>query len=398
MPRAGSNSHRAWAFTLHDFTEEQETNLRNVNCRYMVVGRETTQEGRPHLQGYVYFADQVSMAACKLRLNVGPTVHIENAIGTADQNRTYCSKEGEFWEKGVMPLTPVEKGQKEKVRWDFTRAAAEAGQMDRIDSKTAVIYCRQLEYIHTRAQARRILANSDHKPLWLWGPTGTGKSHLMREVFGANPHELFIKISGTKFWDGYDGQKYVGFEEVNQMAGTVEMASNFKIWLDKYQFPVEIKGGSRSIRPARIIITSNYHPRDIWLRQEDLDPILRRLELVHFEDRYNQPLLTPFLVPDVEIIEGAPPTLPPAPAAQAAALLRQNGEFTDEEIEELLAEAAEIHRERALLEQSQEEAEFFGYDSDGSQAAEDWRQEEDIRMADRNGFLTSDESDGEDLY
>jgi hypothetical protein len=48
-------------------------------------------------------------------------------------------------------------------------------------------------------------------------------------------------------------------------------------------FPAEIKGGKIDIRPKKIIVTSNYHPRDIWENEQDYMPILRRFRITHFD-------------------------------------------------------------------------------------------------------------------
>jgi len=57
-----------------------------------------------------------------------------------------------------------------------------------------------------------------------------------------------------------------------------------KIWADHYPFPAEYKGGSRDIRPDKIVVTSNYHPSEIWPNdKQQVEAILRRFTLIEFK-------------------------------------------------------------------------------------------------------------------
>lgn len=64
-----------------------------------------------------------------------------------------------------------------------------------------------------------------------------------------------------------------------------------KRWLDRYVAKVPVKGGYMNIRPQMIIITSNYHPRDIWEDEMTYKAIERRCKIVHFP---NGPLVQAF--------------------------------------------------------------------------------------------------------
>lgn len=111
---------------------------------------------------------------------------------------------------------------------------------------------------------------------WYYGPPGTGKSWRVREL--CEPHELYLKNS-NKWWDGYSGQPYVLIDDLGK--DTNCLATYLKIWADIYAFRPEIKQACLApIRPKRIFITSNYHPRDIFENEVDIQAIERRFKIV----------------------------------------------------------------------------------------------------------------------
>ena len=58
------------------------------------------------------------------------------------------------------------------------------------------------------------------------------------------------------------------------------MGYYLKVWGDHYPFPAQIKGGQMMARPKKIIITSNYHPREIWTDAQTVEPITRRFKVI----------------------------------------------------------------------------------------------------------------------
>ena len=61
--------------------------------------------------------------------------------------------------------------------------------------------------------------------------------------------------------------------------------SSISLLSPRFRCPVRgtrIKGGQITLRPQLIIVTSNYHPKEIWTSPKDLDPILRRFKCESF--------------------------------------------------------------------------------------------------------------------
>lgn len=66
------------------------------------------------------------------------------------------------------------------------------------------------------------------------------------------------------------------------------LGSHLKNWADHYPFIGESKGGSSSIRPKRIIVTSNYHPSDIFEDDVTVQAIERRFK-IEFKGKVEMP-------------------------------------------------------------------------------------------------------------
>jgi hypothetical protein len=271
---------RNWCFTINNYTEEEldflhaTENLVPHYLRYMMFGKEVGKEGTPHLQGFFCMKNAIRFNSAKQV--VGNRAHLEIMNGTIEHNVTYCGKDKDVTEIGERPVTPRQKGAMEKRRYAEAWDAAINGNIEDVDADIRVRHYNTLKRIRLDRIAERDLTDTEDKMLWYYGESGTGKSRKAR----TDHPDAYLKMC-NKWWDSYVDQQVVLLEDFDIKHAV--LVHHLKIWADRYPFLAEVKGGSVKIRPRLIIVTSNYHPRDIWTDPRDLEPILRRFTLVHFD-------------------------------------------------------------------------------------------------------------------
>ncbi|AJD07535.1 replication-associated protein [Sewage-associated circular DNA virus-21] len=258
-------SSRAWCFTLNNYSEDDLFEISGWDCKYVVYGVEVAPEtGTRHLQGYCMFLGVQRLSAVKKLLE---TAHWEIARGSPLQNRTYCTKEGDFVEVGTLPLP---RGESEKERWAEAFEAAKHGRLDDIPEDIRVRYYRTMKEI----KKDHMVKPEDQQDVtgeWFYGEPGVGKSHLAREQYPG----AYLKMQ-NKWWDGYQDEKYVILDDFD----CKELGHHLKIWGDKYSFLAETKGGAICIRPEKLIVTSNYKPEQLF-SDEMLIAVKRRFKVTH---------------------------------------------------------------------------------------------------------------------
>lgn len=274
---------RGWCFTLNNYTEQQRQHILAIDSTYTIVGREVAATGTPHLQGYIYFKSAKSFSSIKKKLGCN-SIHIEAAKGSPEQAAEYCMKDGDFEEKGIIPLSQKRKGDKEIARWNKARELAKEGKFDDIDGDIYMRCERTCKNLFNEENLKKQLAdNSEMSNIWIFGPTGIGKSRSVRQDYPED--HIYIKPL-NKWWDGYAGEPVVLIEDVDP-SHEKWLGYFLKIWSDHYKFRGEIKGASLMLRPKTIIVTSQYAISKIFADPETVAALQRRFKTIHMGAEIN---------------------------------------------------------------------------------------------------------------
>lgn len=196
--------------------------------------------------------------------------------GRMEENVEYCSKSATLESFGVMPVFNERNGADEKERWDNILAAAKDNRIDSIsDSKVVVQHYRTLKVI-AKDYMKPPDDLDDVSGIWIHGPSGVGKSRLVRHWFGAS---VYDKLP-DKWFDGYQGQAVIHVEDLDVYH--VSLGHLLKRWADRYSFHAEVKGSAMLIRPQYVVVTSQYSIADIFGKdQHTVDALVRRFKVYH---------------------------------------------------------------------------------------------------------------------
>lgn len=248
-------NHRTWMGTVNNYTDDDVTRMTNIstgNIMRMRVCKEVGESGTPHLQWMVTFVRGYTFAAVKKLMPDG--AHIEP--GKCMDIDVYCSK-------GDMIIDV--NNSKQGTRLDLAKVYEAAKSKKRLrdfmeDAPT-------WQHIQVFQKASMVFAEPRVLPdgldvVWYWGPTGTGKSKKAFEEPNA-----YVKNSTGKFWDGYDGQPTIIIDEVTEDSPYFDRATWLRI-TDRHPLLLEVKGATVHAQYNKVVITSNYHPREFWERME----------------------------------------------------------------------------------------------------------------------------------
>lgn len=264
-----------WCFTNFNLQFDYKEYYDTTTAEYIAFSEEICPKtNRKHHQGFVYFSAQRGSIKGVAKQLGG--CHVEMCKGNIDQNCDYCSKEGSLIEIGVKP--------KQGKRTDLNALIEELSNgkitTDEIVMKNPQMYH---QYGRTLNAAEDIALRKKYRTwmtegLWLYGPTGVGKSHRAYENYTPETHYVFPNDGG--WWDGYKGQEIV---IINEFRGSITFGELLDL-CDKY--PKTVRRRGREPVPflaKKIIITAASKPEEVFhnlATNDSVEQIYRRFKVL----------------------------------------------------------------------------------------------------------------------
>jgi len=240
------------------------------SCKYIKGQLEQSEGGYQHWQILVGMQRKSSLAQVTA---IFGNFHAELTRSSAANEYVWkddTSVPGTRFELGARPFE-----RNVKRDWELIWESAKSGNLESVPPDVRVVSYRTLRAIGSDYSRCVGMVRSVEV---FWGSTGTGKSRRAWEEAG---EDAYCKDPRSKFWDGYQNQAHVVFDEFR---GGIDIAHLLR-WFDRYPVRVEIKGSSRPLVASKIWITSNLNPT-LWYPECDemtVAALMRRINITSFD-------------------------------------------------------------------------------------------------------------------
>ncbi|AGA18377.1 hypothetical protein [uncultured marine virus] len=282
----GTNSRsRHWCFT--SFADDEPSF--KPSMKYLLYSPELCPtSGRKHWQGYCYYFDKKSMSASQKQL--GGKHHHCIPLGDLDDQKSYII--GPYDKQGkVKPYNPDykvfgnEPSQGQRTDLDELKNNILSGDTN-IDAILVEhpgmyhMYGRTLDKLEDLRMSK-VFRSEMTECEWLWGPTGTGKSH--RAFAGYSPESHYVLPNDNGWWDSYKQQEVV---IINDFRGWIPYNELLQL-IDKWVFNVRRRGRAPlPFTSRKVIITSSLHPAVVYNNrnsEDSIEQLLRRISVIRLE-------------------------------------------------------------------------------------------------------------------
>lgn len=271
-----------FCFTLNNYSDGEYAQILQAcheSTKYWIIGKEVGASGTPHVQGYFSLRRRRNIKY--VRNLFGSRIHFEIARGTARQNRVYCSKDGDFIEGGNIPKGESSENKptsRDDIAKEFRVAirSGNDGLAEFSDVRAGTWYFSGHNLLRNALALERPVERPNINVLWIYGAPGVGKSRKAHSLYP----NAYVKEPRTKWWNGYMLEKEVIIDDFGPNG--IDL-NHLLRWFDRYKCLVENKGGMIPLVSETFVVTSNFHPSEIFKFGDEVNPqlpaLLRRITL-----------------------------------------------------------------------------------------------------------------------
>lgn len=284
----GSPQSSRWIFTIFDV----DTDFRNIweigkteVLNYIYTGLETTPTtNRLHFQGFIQFKRQVrrkkvqEVLRCKCWCNP--------MKGNYKDNKTYCSKEkfrdtwfefGKFSSQGKRSDIDLIRDKIKKGASMYKIAEEHFGDYIR--------YYRGFKEYKTECHKEQCKGRRENfKVSLITGCSGKGKTTYVLDKFGDDNVFIVDFANGKEWWDGYEGELIVLFDDYNNNLPIERLL----VLLQKFKCRIPVKCGFTYAKWVEVWITTNLDLDEIHpdIRPKHREGLENRIKFLYTIEDY----------------------------------------------------------------------------------------------------------------
>ena len=258
---------RKWQITINNPVDKGYTHTRIAeelqamkSLVYYCMADEAGQTHHTH--AYVAFFSAVRFSTLKSHF---PEAHLEAARGSSAQNRDYICKEGKwaadkkhgtkiagtFEEWGEIPAE--QQGRRTDIDYLYELVKEGAGDLEILEAyPRAMMYLDKIERVRQTLKAEKYAVEFRLlEVIYIWGPTGTGKTRGVMEQYG---YDKVCRVTDYDHpFEKYHGEDVLIFDEYRSQVKMFEMLN----YLDGYPLQLPCRYANRTACYTKVYLISN---------------------------------------------------------------------------------------------------------------------------------------------